>query len=432
MKYLRLKMNKILKILVFSSVFAMLAFQAVQYQRSLYWGFYRQAMWADKAGYYSYLPFFIIYGGHAQALPDSTVEKTGFGFSIENEKLISKYPIGVAMLQAPFFGMAWVAHQIKPWNGPFYGFEGRFTDFMVLSATFYTSLGLWLLFESLKIMTGRAGLAAVVTAVILLCSSLYYYTIIEGMMSHAYSFFLFSGLIYVWLRVLISAQPNKLCLAILAFFISMIVLVRPFNLLMIPFFMWAVVWLHQVPLHIAWGKLKMLIFWLLPLGLILAFPQLLYFKYAFGTWLTDAYRGETFRFTSPQIIPMYTSISYGLFVYVPLFALLFASTFVMTLRDKARFWPLAAFIIIFSYILSSWHSWSFGCGFGIRPFVEWLPLLAISFAFWLKEIKSTRRRALLFLMLLITFYNIKMTFAWTGCWFGVEETLAEYIRWFWK
>jgi hypothetical protein len=66
---------------------------------------HRSQIWADKAGYHVYLPFTIIYGCDANAMPDSIATLTGGGFSIDKEKNIlhTKYTYGVALMQLPFF-----------------------------------------------------------------------------------------------------------------------------------------------------------------------------------------------------------------------------------------------------------------------------------------------------------------------------------------
>jgi hypothetical protein len=53
------------------------------------YGFFRNAQWADKGGYYIYLPHAFIYDLDADAVPDSLYEQTGLGYSKENGKLVS-------------------------------------------------------------------------------------------------------------------------------------------------------------------------------------------------------------------------------------------------------------------------------------------------------------------------------------------------------
>ena len=64
---------------------------------------YHSEIWADKAGYYIYLPSLLIYNFHTERMPTEIDKKTGNGFFIEDGKIITKYTYGVALLQAPFF-----------------------------------------------------------------------------------------------------------------------------------------------------------------------------------------------------------------------------------------------------------------------------------------------------------------------------------------
>jgi hypothetical protein len=64
---------------------------------------YHSEIWADKAGYYIYLPAFFIYNFQVDGLPAEIDKKTGNGFIVRDGKIITKYTYGVALLQAPFF-----------------------------------------------------------------------------------------------------------------------------------------------------------------------------------------------------------------------------------------------------------------------------------------------------------------------------------------
>ena len=69
-------------------------------------GSYQSEFWADKGGYYIYLPYAFIADFDAGKLPDNIEESTGNSFEIRKDRLTSKYMIGVAILQTPFFLIA--------------------------------------------------------------------------------------------------------------------------------------------------------------------------------------------------------------------------------------------------------------------------------------------------------------------------------------
>jgi hypothetical protein len=327
--------------------------------------------------------------------------------------------------------LALVAEKAVPRTQRFYGFDGWFTTFGVISAVFYAALGLWFLYHVLLLLGIQSITAAGLTAFTLFGTSLFYYTVIEGMMSHAYSFSLFAAFHYFLIRIMRQADPDKKFYLSMAVVIALIIAVRPFNLVLIPAFGLATVVFLRIPEEYALRKTGELILWTIPVTLIILMPQLFYYKHAFGTWLVDSYSGETFNFAQPHLVEMFFSIPAGLFLYVPAFALLIWSVFYMAWIKPHKFGLFALFTLAFSYILASWHSWSYGCGFGIRPFVEWLPFFAIPFAAWIRRLSFRYSAVLFFFAVLISIYNLRMTYKWSGCWFGETETFAEYLKWFW-
>lgn len=63
------------------------------------------SLWSDQAGYYVYLPSLFIYDFNPHLFPEDIESKTGEGFALdfENNKVVTRYPSGIAILQAPFF-----------------------------------------------------------------------------------------------------------------------------------------------------------------------------------------------------------------------------------------------------------------------------------------------------------------------------------------
>ena len=120
--------------LLFLLLFALLAGLALSYNSRKEYGDYRGTIYGDKGGYYSFLPFFITYGGNADALPDSARKMTGYGYSIEEGKLITKYPVGVALMEAPFFLLAEVQNQLSDQNHAENAFAGIYRACTVVSA----------------------------------------------------------------------------------------------------------------------------------------------------------------------------------------------------------------------------------------------------------------------------------------------------------
>ena len=97
-------LNVILFVLM-SGVLIFLTFN--RHSKSGYYN-YHSELWADKAGYYVYLPASLKYNFKANDFPDSIDMKVGYGFKLdlEENKVLTKYTYGVAFLQSFFYLLA--------------------------------------------------------------------------------------------------------------------------------------------------------------------------------------------------------------------------------------------------------------------------------------------------------------------------------------
>ena len=421
-------MKVIGRLILIGASIALLGSLATNWAEEEIYGSYRNPLWADKSGYYIYLPFAFDYKFDVSAMPEELEARTGNGFTIENGKLITKYPVGVAYMELPFYITAFISNRIN--HFPENAYQGEYVRFMVLAPAVYTTLGLFLLFLSLRLLHIKAGIAFGLSVFTLIGTSLFYYSIIEGLMSHAFSFFLFAAFTYLWIKLLKGAITTA-HLIFTSLIIALVLAVRPFNAVLLVVYALA---LLQV-VRGSWGMfvevVLRLIPWAILIILVVFIPQLVYYNYAFGSFFVDAYSGETFDFAHPKIINMLLSPNAGLFVYVPALGLLFLASIYKAIQEHGRFSAIGIFLFLMVYVLASWHSWSYGCGFGIRPFVEWLPLLIIPVAWLLNKARPWVYLPTLALIVLVSWYNISMTFKWTGCWFGKEDTFAEFMRIFW-
>ncbi len=126
--YMKRKHKYIYLILVicFAGIALFLTFN--RHSKSGYFN-YHSEIWADKGGYYVYLPAAFKFKFNPDNFPDSIDDKTGHGFTLdyENKKVLTKYTYGVALLQLPFFLMAdtfaetlnYKANGFSPNNGLF-------------------------------------------------------------------------------------------------------------------------------------------------------------------------------------------------------------------------------------------------------------------------------------------------------------------------
>jgi hypothetical protein len=118
---------------------------------------------------------------------------------------------------------------------------------------------------------------------------------------------------------------------------------------------------------------------------ILAIP-FLFWKWQSDLWLVYSYGEETFDFKHPHLLEFLFSYQKGWLLWTPLtlFALIGGFIYFGKQSWKALVWFVLPLLLIV-YILSSWWCWTYGSGFGQRPMIEYLPFIALGFAFFAQK-----------------------------------------------
>lgn len=383
---------------------------------------YKSEIWSDKAGYYIYLPLTFKYDFRADLLPDSIAEKTGQGFSINQKtnKVQTKFTYGLAFFEAPFYLMADLSARITGYEQD--GFSKPYNSSISLSGVFYLVLGLCFLSEFLKkYYSGRVVFFTL--TLIFLASNLFYYGIHESGMSHIYSFFLFSLALFFCDKHDFLARSGPWVFLILGFILGFIVLIRPVNLLFLSFLLFLNIesWqeIRQRFKNIAFSENSVFLYF----SLFLVFlPQFFYWHSISGKWIFFSYENESFNWSKPMTILSWFSPGNGLFSNSPLWFLLIFSCFRM-LKSKPK---NGLFLLIlfagFSYIFSCWWSWGFGCAFGARSFVEYLPLFSLPLCHFIAGLKTRKAQVIMTVSgLLLIYHNLKMSYSYGGCFYGVGD-----------
>jgi len=380
---------------------------------------YHAEIWSDKAGYYVYLPLFFDYQMDAMSFPKDIVEKTGRGFSIDStqNRLQTKYTAGVAMMQMPFYlSYQLVSEAVDP-------FSRSHNRLISICAAVYLAFGILCLYLLLAAHFSKA--TAIVTCLLLTFGShLYYYGVDETGMSHVYSFFLFSLLIYLVDQRSKYLSHSSIGLhMIIGMVVGLILLIRPTNLLFIAF----IPLLFHPSKNALSRRLKRLLSpaFFLPFlfgVLLIILPQLVYWDYAFGSYLHYSYGKETFNFLDPQLLRSWFAARNGLFPYTPLY-LIVIFILIREIRWGLNGFYLLLFVMI-SLLFSSWSDWAFGCAFGGRSYVEYLALFSLPLSEHLHRIKKGAKVKMIaygILALLLLLHNLKLAYAYDGCFYGQSD-----------
>jgi hypothetical protein len=201
---------------------------------------------------------------------------------------------------------------------------------------------------------------------------------------------------------------------LMSLYLGLTTLVRPTNaLILLVVLLWNVTNRTQLQQRIAtlWRQRTKLSL-MAGVGVAVLFPQLLYWHYITGKWLTYSYADAGFtNILRPQIISILFSTDRGVFFWAPV--LLISLIGLALLRRHLKEWstPLYVFLPIFLWLMASWVSWQFGESYGHRAFIDIFPLLALPLAAVYSRAKTPiARNSLLIITGLGIFANLFLTY----------------------
>jgi len=293
---------------------------------------------------------------------------------------VNAHPIGVAVMQAPFFP---VAHALTRWtNLSPDGFTLYYQHAVGLSGLFWMVAGMAVLSRTLR-RHFSDGVTAATLATLLLGTNLYHYATFDSSYSHPYSFFLFAAFLDLTERWY--AQPRVGISILLGSVAGLIVLTRHTNALALLFF--PLYNLNSIDATRARFALicreRRLVTLIALVSAIVISPQLAIYYEATGRVFVSSYGDLGFTFTSPHLIQVLFSVQKGLFFWCPVLLIGLAGFVCLARsRNSARAFVLPAilFLAVDTYIIASWWDWQFGASFGHRGFVDTLPIFAIGMA----------------------------------------------------
>ncbi|MGE0077070.1 MAG: hypothetical protein AB7S48_04330 [Bacteroidales bacterium] len=395
--------------------------QKVQWKRNIF---------GDASGYFVYLPAAFLYHFDANEFSSKfknrinskgEMEEVGCGFRIENNKIITKYFYGLALLQAPVYAIIHLGYRITGVDGD--GFNGLYEHTTIISSIIYYIFSLILLFKLLKAKTNELLALTSILFTVFATNVIYYFAANPGY-THAFLFFLFSA--FLFLSFQFSKKQSLRNSFFLYMIAALIATVRPVTLIfLIAFFID-----NDFRKFLKLISPKNLLIGISTVGLIV-FPQLLYYKYISGNWLYYSYGDETFtNLLNPNLIKFYFSTNNGLFFYNPFWLILIASTLALTFTKYKRFAIIALILFVSnSYLCASWHIWSFGCGYGSRNFVEYASLFSLSFAYILMELR-TRWKIITIIAISFFFCFINLVFVhnFDKCYFGSSDWDFKFVK----
>lgn len=364
-------------------------------------------IYGDVISYYQILPAVFAEHDIKYSFLNKNVipEKKYWTIVLPNGNRISKVTLGMAYMYLPFFVPA---HYLQQLLGlPAYGYSMYYQLALLLSSIFYAILAL-VMIRILLLRWFSDSVVAITILLLALSTNLFYYATVEGLMSHSYSFFLITGMIYFTDKFYY--KPKLLSLTIVGILLGLITLIRPTNALVLVFpALWGIkdfkglqerfiFWKGSWKL-LAGGLVGVVVIWL---------PQIIYWKLITGSFYYNGYGDHevNFFFNNPQILNSFFSYRKGWLLYTPVMSFAILGFVFLRKYYKESFLAVLVYFVLSVYVISSWWLWWYGGGYGLRAYVDIYGALAFPMAAFVSFVFQKRHFLIKSLVLLLFFVLI--------------------------
>lgn len=354
-------------------------------------------VYSDGFGYYVYLPA-VIYRDFSFGFtenwehPLTLIEAAG--------GMIDKYPVGVAIMESPFFLAAHLLSLLRDaltGSATATGYSNLYQYMILFGGICYWAAGTVLLYALLKRYLGFSGRVSLLAcAAVTYGTNLFHYASYDACFSHIYSYFLFDLFLFYLCRYEERDRENKNRLwqtCIFGLLAGLIFMCRNTNLLFVMTYVFYGVrdgkTLRERMLTILKPRRAVPI---VLAGCVSIFPQLLYWHEATGNWFVYSYGNEPFYWLKPQLMNFLFSVRKGLFFWSPLLLLAVAGMVLAFRRRRQLDTGLTVFFLVIVYVSSAWWSWYYGGSYGQRVAVDFMCLFAVFLAHVFSCLEETGRR----------------------------------------
>ncbi len=298
---------------------------------------------------------------------------------------------------------------------------------MAIAPTFYTIAGFYFL-RKILLQYVNDPTTAVVMLTLALATNLYFFNIINGPMSHAYLFALYSLLIFLTIRWYEKGSIRAVIgIGVVA---GLITLIRPIGMLciFIPL-LWNITSGKDLRERVRFITQKYQAYGAaIGVFIIMGVPQLLYWKYATGHFLYYSYGEEGFDFLRAKIYHGLFGYKNGWLAYTPVMWLALLGI-PLLFKKRAFLSPVLIILPLHIYIIYSWWCWNYINGFGSRPMIEMYALLSIPLAYFISfTTKNIIGKVIIgVLLLFFTWLNLFNTYQFTrGVMWSEDANWAYY------
>ena len=371
----------------------------------------------DVFGYYLYLPATFLRGDLAMrdqgwvqdvmATYNSSATFYQAGM-LEDGRWIIKYPMGMAVLMAPFFLLGHLAAIST--GAPLDGFSAPYHWAIIAAHLVYALIGL-LFLRRVLLQHFSDSTVAWVMLLLVLGTNFMHQAMFALAMPHIMLFALYAGIMWFTIRWHQDHQwRDVIALAVL---MGLAILSRPSEVVcvMVPLLYglndireWRA---HLVGLFRYRGQIAMVLVILFLIGT----PQLVYYKWLTGKFLYLSYNnpGEGMELLHPHLREVLFSFRKGWLIYTPMMAVATGGLFLLQ-RELPRWaWAVIVFFVVNLYVVSSWSCWWYADSFGQRALVQSYAVMALPLGaavVWITQRGKAIKRSMVALLVLLVVLNI--------------------------
>ncbi|MCT4582174.1 MAG: hypothetical protein N4A35_12250 [Flavobacteriales bacterium] len=349
----------------------------------------------DTFGYYLYLPMSLIHN-------DLGISDFSILEEVKREQFISptfyqinktetghwliRYPMGLAVLHAPFFG---IGHFFAKGLGYAQnGFSLPYQIAITSGSLFYISSSV-LLLRKILLRWFKDHVVAVTLLLLFLGTNIISQITVSATMPHAILFFVYTLIVYLTIKW----HENKSLTnsVLLGGVIGLAVISRPTEVVavLIPL-LWEVKNWDGFKEKVAaiWSKHRKHLL----LAVIVAFGvislQLIYWKTYTGHFVYNSYNnvGEGLDLLAPHTLNVLFSFKKGWLIYTPMMLLAIGGFYFLKKEKPTYFLSFFSFFVLNLYLVSSWTCWWYAASFGQRALVQSYVVMAIALAFFIQAL----------------------------------------------
>lgn len=332
----------------------------------------------------------------------------------DNGNWVMRYPIGLAILYAPFYFIADIIAPLLGYEAD--GFSKPYQLSILYGCLLYSITGLYYLRKVLLHFFSDV-VSAITLFSIGLGTNYFFHSALhgQGAMSHNILFSLYAIVIYLTIQWHQNFGAKHATLLGICIGITVLSRASEIVIILIPL-------LYSVSnIKSLKEKVRLLLKYksqVIILGLIVAAfgaVQFVYWKYATGKFIVNPYGagnpGEGFEFGSPYFLEVLFSFRKGWFVYTPLMLFAMFGIWQLYKNDIHSFVAITTYFILNLYIVSSWSCWWYGSCLGNRALIPSYAVLSIPLGFAIQKLLKSDIK-FLYVLLISLFISLNLFQSW--------------------